>query len=54
MVHACVGTTEFADGAWISLLGGTPSGRRDLRVCLGIGGPPKTPLNNVEPERGED
>jgi hypothetical protein len=32
---------------------GTPSGRRDPRVCIGIGGPPKTPLNDVEPERAE-
>jgi hypothetical protein len=29
-------------------------GRRDPRVCLGIGRPPKTPLNDVESERGED
>jgi hypothetical protein len=28
--------------------------RRDPRVCLRIGRPPKTPLNEVEPERGED
>lgn len=39
---------------WISLPGETPSGRSDLRVCLGIGRPPKTPLNNVEPENYED
>jgi hypothetical protein len=26
-------------------------GRRDPRVCLGVGRPPKTPLNDVEPER---
>jgi hypothetical protein len=36
------------------LLGGTPSGRRDSRVCLGVGRPPKTPLIDVEPKRGED
>jgi hypothetical protein len=36
------------------LLGGTPSGRRDRRVCLGIGRPPKTPLVDVEPKSGED
>jgi hypothetical protein len=36
------------------LPGGTPSGRRDHRVCLGIGRPPKTPLVDVEPKRGED
>jgi hypothetical protein len=33
---------------------GTPSGRRDPRVCLGVGRPPKTPLVDVEPKRGED
>jgi hypothetical protein len=36
------------------LLGGTPSGRRDPMVCLGIGRPPKMPLVDVEPKRGED
>jgi hypothetical protein len=36
------------------LLGGSPSGRRDRRVCLGVGRPPKTPLVDVEPKRGED
>jgi hypothetical protein len=35
-------------------LGGTPSGRRDPRVCLEIDKPPKTSLNDVELERGED
>jgi hypothetical protein len=34
--------------------GGTPSGRRDPKVCLGIGIPSKTALNDVELERGED
>jgi hypothetical protein len=34
--------------------GGTPSWRIDHRVCLGVGRPPKTPLNDVQPERGED
>jgi hypothetical protein len=38
----------------ISLPGGTPSGRRNPRGCLGIGRPPKTPLNDIESERGED
>jgi hypothetical protein len=33
------------------LPGGTPSERRDCRVCLGIGRPPKTPLVDVEPKR---
>jgi hypothetical protein len=36
------------------LPGGTPSGRRDLRVCLGVGRRPKMPLVDVEPKRGED
>jgi hypothetical protein len=36
------------------LSGGTPSGRRDRRVCLSIGRPPKMPLVNVQPKRGED
>jgi hypothetical protein len=36
------------------LSGGTPSGRRDRRVCLAVGRPPKTPLVDVEPKRGED
>jgi hypothetical protein len=36
------------------LLGGTPSGMRDAMVCLGIGRPPKMPLVDVEPKRGED
>jgi hypothetical protein len=54
MVHACAGAAEFADGDWMSFLEGTLSGRRDPRVCLGISRSPKTPLNNVEPETGED
>jgi hypothetical protein len=33
---------------------GTPSGRKDPRVCLSIGTPPKKPLVYVEPKRGED
>jgi hypothetical protein len=36
------------------LPGGTTSGRRDTRVCLGVGRPPKTPLVDVELKRGED
>jgi hypothetical protein len=36
------------------LPGGTPSSRRDPRVCLSIGRPPKTPLVDEEPKRGED
>jgi hypothetical protein len=46
-VRVCVGATEFADGAWI-FSRGTASGRGDPRVCLGIGRPTKTPLNDVE------
>jgi hypothetical protein len=37
--------------AWISLPGGTPSGRRDPRGCLGIGRPPKADLDDVESNR---
>jgi hypothetical protein len=33
---------------------GTPSGRRDSRVCLSFGKPSKTPLVDVEPKRDED
>jgi hypothetical protein len=33
------GRRKIAGGAWISLLGGTPSGRRDPRGCLGSGQP---------------
>jgi hypothetical protein len=33
------GATKVAGGAWISLPGGTPSGRRDPRGCLGSGRP---------------
>jgi hypothetical protein len=36
------------------LSGGTPSGRRDPRVCFGVGRPPKAPLVDVKPNRGED
>jgi hypothetical protein len=31
-----------------------PSGRRGHRVCLGIGRSLKTPLNNIESNRGGD
>jgi hypothetical protein len=40
-VRACAGAAEFTGGAWISLSGGTPSGRRELRCCLGSAGRPK-------------
>jgi hypothetical protein len=33
---------------------GPRRGRRDPRVCLGVGRPPKTPLVDVEPKKGED
>jgi hypothetical protein len=36
------------------LPGGTPLGRGDPRVCLGIGKPPKMPLVDVDPKIGED
>jgi hypothetical protein len=32
----------------------TPSGRRDHRVCLGVGRLPKMPLVDVYPKGGED
>jgi hypothetical protein len=53
-VRACAEATEFTNSTWISLLRGTPSGRRDHLVCLRIGRPPKMSLNDVEPERCED
>jgi hypothetical protein len=43
-----------SNSTWISLSGGIPLGRRDPMVCLGIGRQPKTSLNDVEPDRGED
>jgi hypothetical protein len=33
------GRRKIADDAWISLPGGTPSGSRDPRLCLGSGRP---------------
>jgi hypothetical protein len=53
-VHACARATEFAGSVWISLPRGTQSGRRDIRLCLGIGRPPNTTLIDVEPKRSED
>jgi hypothetical protein len=38
-VRACAGAAKVAGGAWISLPGGTPSGRKDPRSCLGSGRP---------------
>jgi hypothetical protein len=38
-VRAYAEAAEVAGGAWISLPGGTPSGRRDPRWCLGSGRP---------------
>lgn len=45
-VRACVETVKFVHSVWISLLGGIVSGRRIPRVCLRIGRPLKTPLND--------
>jgi hypothetical protein len=53
-VRTCAGAAAFANNTWISLPGGVPSGRRDLRVCLGIDRPPKTSSDDVEWKRGED
>jgi hypothetical protein len=39
--RACAGAAKVADGAWISLPGGTPSGRRDPRCCLGSASRPR-------------
>jgi hypothetical protein len=38
-VRACTGAAKVVGGAWISLPGGTPSGRRDPRGCLDSGRP---------------
>jgi hypothetical protein len=54
LYRACAEAMEFTNSTWISLPRGTSSGRRDPRVCLGIDRTTKTPLNDVEPERGED
>jgi hypothetical protein len=54
MVRSCAEVTEFANNPCILLLEGTPSGRRDSRVFLEVGRPTKTPLNDVDSERGED
>jgi hypothetical protein len=40
-VRACAGAVEFVGGTWISLQGGTPSGRRDPRLRLGSAGHPR-------------
>jgi hypothetical protein len=53
-VRVCVGAATFTNSTWISLPGGTPSGRRYPRVCLGIGRSSKTALDDVESKRGED
>jgi hypothetical protein len=34
--------------------GGTPLGRRNPRVCLGVGIPPKTPPDDIESKIDED
>jgi hypothetical protein len=48
------GQRKIAGGAWISLPGRTPSGRRDPRSCLDSGRPTWTPLIGVESKRGEE
>jgi hypothetical protein len=48
------GAVGFANNTWISLLGGTLSGRRHPKFCLGIGIPSKMPLYDVESKRGGD
>jgi hypothetical protein len=40
-VRVCAGAAKVAGGAWISLPGGTPSGRREPRGCLGSAGQPR-------------
>jgi hypothetical protein len=40
-VHACAGAVKITGDAWISLSGGTQSGRRDHRCCLGSAGRPR-------------
>jgi hypothetical protein len=40
-VRTCARAAEFTGGAWISLLGGTPSGRRDPRCCIGSASRPR-------------
>jgi hypothetical protein len=40
-VRACAGAAEVTGGARISLPGGTPSGSRDPRCCLGSAGQPR-------------
>jgi hypothetical protein len=52
-VRACAEVAAFANSTWIRPPRGTPSGRRVPRFCLGVGRPPKTPLDDVEPKRGE-
>jgi hypothetical protein len=49
-IRVCAGAAAFANSTQILLSGGTPSGRRGLR----IGMPPKTPLDDIESKRGED
>jgi hypothetical protein len=42
-VRACAGAAEFAGDAWISLPGGTLSGRRDPSLRLGSASHPRHP-----------
>jgi hypothetical protein len=54
MVSVCVEAAKFGNSTWIWLLGGTPSGRRDPRICLRIDIPAETPTDDVESKRGEE
>jgi hypothetical protein len=54
MVRTCAKAMKFANSTWISLPRGTPSWRRDPRVCLGTDRASKMTLYDVESERGED
>ena len=52
MLHVCAEWRHSPTTSGSRPPGGTPSGRRDPRVCLGIGRPPNTPLDDVESKRG--
>jgi hypothetical protein len=47
MVHDGAEGLLLRSGPRSRLSGGIPSGRRDRRVCLGVGRPPKTPLVDI-------
>jgi hypothetical protein len=51
----CTGLATFANGTWISPPRRDPIRKeRYTRVCLRIGMSSKTPLDDVESQRGED